>query len=154
MKKLFLSLLTIVSFNTFSQISLTGQLTIGDANSIGNASNYIKIRYITTELNVGDPALLVKSPFIIVSVSVWKSKASYSNGKPALQAYDTQVTNEIKSQYLIDATAIATSASASFNAVSGKSIHDKEMYWIAQKVLALIIADNPTFTGSIVDINL
>lgn len=149
MKKLFILIAIFTASMSFSQISLTGQLTTGDSYGVGNNSNYLKLSYSLQEINIDDiRPVPTRSTVIIVNVVVYKSRSSYSNAK------QPQTTNEIKTQYIIDATAIATSPASNLNSLPGHSLHDKEMYWIAQKVLALIISDNPTFTGTIVDINL
>lgn len=135
-------------------LNLTGQLTIGDANNIGNNSNYIKLDIDLFETQSGALGNFIKSEAIIVKVAIWKSKASYNAGKPALQSYGAQVVNEIVNQYTIDSTTILTAPQANFNAILGKSIYDKLIYWVHQQVLAQIQIANPTFTGAVVDIQL
>jgi hypothetical protein len=68
--------------------------------------------------------------------------------------YGTKTVNEINPLYIIDATEILTAPIAGFNSLLGKSLYDKFLYWVHQKVADKIIADNPTFTVSIVDIKL
>ncbi len=156
MKKIFLLIATFVTANYYCQsISLTGQLTIGgDSTNIGNTSNYIRLQPELAELTTGTGITATRTPIIVVNVSVWKKKSSYTAGKPAIQAYGQRITNEIKNEYIIDAATIATSPSSNLNSLTGHSLYDKQLYWVCQKVLALIIADNPTFTGTIADINL
>lgn len=136
-------------------INLTGQLTIGDASNIGNSVNYIKLdinrKVIISSGAFGDTS---QAEVLIVKPGIWKSKPSYNSGKPAIQYFGSQVTNEIKHQYIIDANGIAASPAANFNSLSGHTLDDKFLFWINQQILALIIADNPTFSGTIVDINL
>lgn len=156
MKKLILAFAILSTSICFSQaIALTGQLTIGDANNIGNTTNYIKVKIVDAELTGGlINGVATRTDAITVFVSVWKSKSSYTNGKPALQAFETPITNEIKTIYTISPATIATSPSANLNSLSGHTLRDKEMYWVLTQVLNLIIVDNPAFTGTIVDVNL
>lgn len=156
MKKLFLSLAILTTSLCFSQaISLTGQLTIGDANNIGNTGNYIKCKIVDGETtNIPVQGATTRTDAITVSVCIYKSKASYNNNKPPLQPFDSQITNEIRSSYTISAATIASSPTANFNALSGHTLRDKQLFWVLTQVLNQIIADNPTFTGSVVDVNL
>lgn len=139
-------------------INLTGQLTIGDANNIGNNSNYIKldVRRVPSGPSVAVGPMGGQSVLenIQVKVTVWKSKASMNNGKPPIQAFDNQVVNEIKSLYTINNTALLAAPQSNFASLQGKTLDDKWMYWVNQQVLAQIIADNPTFSGTIIDITL
>lgn len=153
MKKIIV-ILFLFSANCFSQaISLTGQLTLSDSSNIGNASNYIRVKIIDAAVT-SDPPNIVKSDAITVQVAVWKSKSAYNSNRPALQAFETQITRQIKTAYIISAATIATSPQANFNSLSGKTLRDKQLFWVLTQVLNQIIADNPTFSGSVVDVNL
>lgn len=136
-------------------INLTGQLTIGDANNIGNSSNYIKLDARRLPSNsASGPMNTPVLESIHVMVSVWKSKASMNNGKPAIQAYGNKVVNEIRSIYIIDNATLLAAPSTGFAGLQGKTLDDKWFYWVHQQVLAQIVSDNPTFSGTIVDIQL
>ncbi len=136
-------------------LQITGQLTIGDANNIGNLNNYARLD-IEDFQTVNSLGVMTSgtTEAIFCKIAIWKSKASYSAGKPPIQYFGSQVVNEIRSLYTIDSIAIATSPQSNLNSLPGKSLRDKSLYWEHQQVSAQIIADNPTFTVSIVDINL
>jgi len=135
-------------------INLTGQLTTGDANNIGNNSNYIRVEYmkqkmISSQIGGSD----VEEEVVVVRIGVWKSKASFNNGKQPIQGFGARILNEIKERYILDAAILATAPIANFNALQGTTLHNKHLAWVTSKVLEQIILDNPTFSGTIVDIN-
>lgn len=135
-------------------INLTGQLTDGDNNISGN-SNYIRITLKETELNsFNPPEAGTKSKMIVVELAIYRNKNSYNNNKKAIQNIGENRVIEIQPNYIIDAATIATAPQSNFNGLPGKSLHDKYLYWVHQQVLAQITTANPTFSGSIVDINL
>lgn len=136
-------------------LNITGQLTIGDGNNIGNTSNYARLDIDLFQVSIGSPGQSSTSEAIICRIAIWKSKPSYTNGKaPGIQSFGTQVTNEIPIQFVVDAATILTAPITNFNSLVGKSLYDKLLYWVHQQVAVQIIAANPTFTVSIVDINL
>jgi hypothetical protein len=139
MKKLILLSSLFLSLNSFAGLNITGTLTNSDTVKIGDNTSYARLTIIYN--NDG------KS--IDVLVDLYKGKSSYANGKSKLP----QVT-QIQRVYSIDSATMATSPTSSFAAQQGKSLIDKELYWIHYKVGEMIVADNPTFVVAIVDIKL
>jgi len=101
-------------------INLTGQLTTGDANNIGNNSNYIRVEYmkqkmISSQIGGSD----VEEEVVVVRIGVWKSKASFNNGKQPIQGFGARILNEIKERYILDAAILATCLSISVACSAG-----------------------------------
>ena len=124
---------------SFAGLNVTGSLTNLDTVKIGDNTSYIRITIIQ---NADGKSIDVLS-------DVYKSKASYTNGKQQLP----QVT-QIQRTYTINEDTIASCPTSGLAALPGKSLLDKYMYWIHQKIANQILFTNPTFTVSIVDIKL
>ena len=139
MKKLILLSALFLSLNSFAGLIITGSLTNSDTVKIGDNTSYARLTVIYN----------ANGTSIDVLVDLYKGKASYANGKAQLP----QVT-QIQRVYSIDSATMATSPTSSFAAQQGKSLLDKELYWIHYKIGEKIVFDNPTFSVQIVDIKL
>jgi hypothetical protein len=139
MKNLILISALFLSLNSFAGLSITGQLTNSDTVKIGDNTSYARLTVIYN----------ANGTSIDVLVDLYKGKASYNNGKAQLP----QVT-QIQRVYSIDSATMATSPTSSFGSQQGKSLMDKELYWIHYKIGEKIVLDNPTFSVQIVDIKL
>ena len=139
MKNLILISALFLSLNSFAGLIITGSLTNSDTVKIGDNTSYARLTVIYN----------AKGTSIDVLVDLYKGKASYSNGNAQLP----QVT-QIQRVYSIDSATMATSPISSFGSQEGKSLMDKELYWIHFKVGEKIVFDNPTLTVQIVDIKL
>ena len=128
-----------LSLNSFAGLIVTGQLSNLDTVKIGDNTSYCRLTVIYN----------ANGTSIDVLVDVYKGKASYTAGKQTLP----EVT-QIRRVYSIDSATMATSPTSNFAAQQGKSLMDKELYWIHFKVGEKIVADNPTFTVQVVDIKL
>lgn len=139
MKILITAIALFLSINSFAGLIITGQLTNSDTVKIGDNTSYARLTIIYNANRTS----------IDVLVDLYKGKASYTNGKAQLP----QVT-QIQRVYSIDSVTMATSPISNFAAQQGKSLMDKELYWIHYKIGEKIVFDNPTFTVQIVDIKL
>ena len=139
MKNLILISALFLSLNSFAGLIITGSLTNSDTVKIGDNTSYARLTVIYN----------ANGTSIDVLVDLYKGKASYTNGKAQLP----QVT-QIQRVYSIDSAMMATSPISNFAAQQGKSLLDKELYWVHQQVVNKILFDNPTFTVQIVDIKL
>lgn len=139
MKNLITVVAILLSLNSFAGLNITGSLTNSDTVKIGDNTSYARLTVIYN----------ANGTSIDVLVDLYKGKASYTNGKAQLP----QVT-QIQRVYSIDSATMATSPTSGFAAQQGKSLMDKELYWIHFKIGEKIVFDNPTFTVQIVDIKL
>jgi hypothetical protein len=139
MKNLILISALFLSLNSFAGLIITGSLTNSDTVKIGDNTSYARLTVIYN----------ANGTSIDVLVDLYKGKASYANGKAQLP----QVT-QIQRVYSIDSATMATSPTSSFASQQGKSLIDKQLYWIHYKIGEKIVLDNPTFSVQIVDIKL
>lgn len=139
MKTITTLLAILFSLNSFAGLIVTGKLTNSDTVKIGDGTSYVRLTIIYN----------ANGNSIDVLVDVYKGKASYNNGKSTLPDVI-----QIHRSYSIDSATLATSPTSSFASQPGKSLMDKELYWIHFKIGEKIVADNPTFTVQIVDIKL
>ena len=139
MKHLILISALFISLNSFAGLNVTGLLTNLDTVKIGDGTSYLRLTAIYN----------ANGSSIDVLCDVYKGKASYAAGKEKLPSV-----TQIQRVYTIDSATMTTSPTSNFNALSGKSLMDKELYWIHQKVSEKIVSDNPTFVVTIVDIKL
>lgn len=128
-----------LSLNSFAGLSITGQLTNSDTVKIGDNTSYARLTVIYN----------ANGTSIDVLVDLYKGKASYANWKAELQPVA-----QIQRVYSIDSATMATSPTSGFVGLPGKSLLDKQLYWLHQKVADKILFDNPTFSVQIVDIKL
>lgn len=122
-------------------LQVTGQLTTYDNAPLKDTINYCR-------LSVEFPDSADK---IFVTVRTYRSRAAYLAGSTNIGRV-----NEINKVYVIDSVRLATLPinGAGIGAMPGKSAFDKMHYWINNEVANQIIADNPTFTVVIGDINI
>jgi hypothetical protein len=139
MKNLILITALFLSLNSFAGLIITGSLTNSDTVKIGDNTSYARLTVIYN----------ANGTSIDVLVDLYKGKASYANGKAGLPPV-----TQIQRVYSIDSATMATSPTSSFGSQEGKSLMDKELYWIHFKVGEKIVFDNPTLTVQIVDIKL
>lgn len=139
MKKLLSIFAILFSLNSFGALIVTGQLTNTDTIKVGDGTSYVRLTVIYNATGSVD-----------VLTDIYKGKPSYNAGKAPLTSGILQVNRT----YSLDSATMATAPTSGFNALDGKSLIDKMLYWIHWKIGEKIVADNPTFTVSIVDIKL
>lgn len=113
-------------------LKITGQLTTQDY-PIGDNNIYLRFEYNHYCDNR-----------VIINTNIFKSKQSYKDWKPFPPV------NEILQQYEIK----DIPPQSGFNSLAGKSLQDKYLYWLHEKVKAAILLVNPSFVITIEDIDL
>lgn len=139
MKHILTASALLLSLFSFAGLNVTGNLTTLDTVNVGDGTSYLRITFIQNASGGSVDALC----------DLYKGKASYTSGKQQLPPV-----TQLQRVYSIDSATMATSPTSGFAALPGKSLLDKQLYWLHQKVADKILFDNPSFVVSIVDIKL
>lgn len=121
-------------------LQITGQLTGNDGVPYKDTVNYARLYAEPKDDNT-----------LSVLVRIFRNKLSFTSGGNHIG-----LVNEVDKRYKIDAILFASLPvnNAGINAMPGKSVYDKFHYWVNEQIAAMIIADNPTFTILIKDVNI
>lgn len=139
MKKLLTIFAIFFSLQSFGALIVTGQLTNTDTMKVGDGTSYVRLTVIYNPTGSVD-----------VLADIYNGKGSYNAGKQPLTANILQVHRT----YSLDSATVAGAPSSGLAGLSGKSLIDKMLFWVHQKIATLIVADNPGFTVQVVDIKL